>query len=281
MIENHWRIGRLSRSDEQEQYHGKSAHGSSSQRVVVGAKIRRGRGIRRIHYHRNAAGVSHSAGQDLNRRDESWLVEQARSKKPNGVPKSDPINAAPDDPNRRILIALDDNAHAHAMWYHRQQLNPSRRSSMNSLFVTALICSTVAVAPVPPQADKPIGATPTMSVAKVDGDRLTLTTTRTVIEFVLETRTVDIGGKTATQTVTIPVQKMISEVKACEMKDVKGFDPANKPIDAAKLAERLKAATPVFISADGQPIDEAFRKLLKNDAILLIVPQGEPGPMKK
>jgi hypothetical protein len=146
---------------------------------------------------------------------------------------------------------------------------------MNSLFLTALLCSVYSAAPVPVQADKPIGPTPTFSVAKVEGERLTLTTTRLVIEFVPTTQTVENGNKKVTQIVMVPVQKVISEVKASEIKDVKGFDTANKPIDAAKLAERLKTATPVVISADGQAIDETFRKLLKDDAILLIVPQGE------
>jgi hypothetical protein len=149
---------------------------------------------------------------------------------------------------------------------------------MTSLLLVTVLAVAYSPAPGPVPAVKPVGPPPTMSVAKVEGERLTLTRTRVVIEFVTETIVVQEGNKTITRQVMVPVQKLVPEVTTRDLKVVRGFDTANKPLDANKLAERLKTATPVFLSADGQPIDETFRKALKDDGILLIVPEGEPVP---
>jgi hypothetical protein len=143
------------------------------------------------------------------------------------------------------------------------------------LFAAAL---TAAYPPAPTVEVKPTGTPPTVAVARIDGERLILTSTRIVTKYETRTVTVQVGDRTEQRTVTVPVLVPEQTETAYVLKDVKAFDIANKPIEAAKLAERLKSATPVVISGDGQPIGEAFRKLLKDDAILLTVPQAQPVP---
>ena len=147
---------------------------------------------------------------------------------------------------------------------------------MTPLLFAAVL--TVAYPPAPPPEVKPSSVPPTFAVAKIDGERLVLTRVQLVTKYVPEVRTVQVGDKVVTETVAVPVQTAVQQESVYPLKDVKGFDAANKPIEAAKLAERLKNATPVVVSGDNQPIGEAFRKLLKDDAILLTVPLGQPVP---
>jgi hypothetical protein len=147
---------------------------------------------------------------------------------------------------------------------------------MTPLLLTAALA--LAYPPAPPAEAKPTGTPPTFSVAKIDGERLTLTSTRIVTKYETRTATVQVGDRTEQRTVVVPVQVPEQAQTTYALKDVKAFDAANKPIEAAKLTERLKDPTAVVVSGDGQPVGEAFRKLLKDDAILLTVPQAQPVP---
>src|SRR6516164_5700995 len=129
---------------------------------------------------------------------------------------------------------------------------------MTPLLFAAVL--TAAYPPAPPVEVKPTGTPPTFSVAKIDGERLILTSTRIVIKYEQRTETVQVGNMMVQRTVTVPVPVQVATETTHALKDVRAFDTANKPIEAAKLAERLKGATPVVISGDGQPIGEAFRK---------------------
>jgi hypothetical protein len=152
---------------------------------------------------------------------------------------------------------------------------------MTSLLFAAVLAAAYPPAPVPPPELKTTGTPPTIAVVQVDGENLKIIRNRIVTEYRTETVTVQQGNQTVTKTVVVPVMVPVQEVTNIVFKDVTGYDTANKPIEADKLAERLKKPTPVFISGDGQPIDEAFRKLLKDDVILLTVPQQPAPPPKK
>jgi hypothetical protein len=143
------------------------------------------------------------------------------------------------------------------------------------LFAAALVA---AYPPAPPVETKPTGTPPTISVAKIDGDRLILTRTQTVTRIESRTENVQVGNMVVPRVVKVPVQTPVTVETAYPLKDVKGFDAANKAIDAAKLAERLKNPTAVVVSGDGQPIGDAFRQLLKEDVIVLILPLAQPVP---
>jgi hypothetical protein len=150
---------------------------------------------------------------------------------------------------------------------------------MTSLLLSAVLAA--AYPPPPPiEPAKLPGIPPTVLVAQIDGEKLLITRSQLLTKYEQRTITRQVGNETVQETVAVPVLVQVPEVIPFPVKDVKAFDAANKPIDAEKVAERLKAATPVVISTDGQPVAEAYRKLLKDDAILLTLPHPLP-PMRQ
>jgi RNA polymerase sigma factor (sigma-70 family) len=58
---------------------------------------------------------------------------------------------------------------------------------------------------------------------------------------------------------------------------VKGFRPDGTVIASSDLAKRLgKKSVPVLVSADGKPVDPRHLRVVKEDTIILIVPQVKP-----
>lgn len=72
--------------------------------------------------------------------------------------------------------------------------------------------------------------------------------------------------------VTTYVTVVGEAARAFQGDNVKAFDTRGKPIPIEKLRELLRKERPVLVSQDGQPVDPFHLQLIKEDAIILIVP---------
>jgi hypothetical protein len=147
---------------------------------------------------------------------------------------------------------------------------------MTHLLFAALLSAAYPPAP-PPPAEKPLGPPPQILVASVEQGKLLVNRTVYIPKVVERIITVQDGNKTIQQKVA--VTEMVPEMRTTtyDLSGVKAFDGAGKEIDAKTLAERLKKATPVVVSSDGQPVDAQFLQLLKTEAVVLVVADMKPG----
>jgi hypothetical protein len=107
--------------------------------------------------------------------------------------------------------------------------------------------------------------------AKIDKGKLTWTVTE-VVPVIKEIEvTVNVNGMNVVQKRAVTAYEPQSVTRTADLKGVKATDAAGKEIDADKLAERLKEATPVvFVSGT---VPAKHRALFKDTTIFVeIVP---------
>jgi hypothetical protein len=130
----------------------------------------------------------------------------------------------------------------------------------------------------------PKGPQPTARVASLDeegnvrvriteaGERPVTTVKRTVV-----------GGAVREVETTVMTPFFSEIVKKVPVKDVKAFDTRGKALDEKALAEALKKETIVLVSADGNPVDPFYLKIVKEGTVVLVLPQDAkektPGPL--
>lgn len=88
-------------------------------------------------------------------------------------------------------------------------------------------------------------------------------------------RVVVANGKQVTVKQTVTVHEVVPVTKAVELKGLKVTDAAGKEIDADKVAERLKEATPVVLASGALP---AKHRALFKDTTLFVEPLPPPAP---
>jgi hypothetical protein len=119
---------------------------------------------------------------------------------------------------------------------------------------------------------------PRITLARVAEGALILEEVVTFQQVVTETRTVTENGVTKNVAVAVPVQVQKIQARSVPLKEVKAFDLDGRTVTPGRLAYMLKERTAVAISGGGNKLDPAFRKILKDDALLLLVPLEEPVP---
>jgi hypothetical protein len=106
--------------------------------------------------------------------------------------------------------------------------------------------------------------------AKIDKGKLTWTVTEVVPVTKQVEVTVNVNGMNVVQKRAITAYETVQVTKAAEVKGLKATDAAGKEIDADKLAERLKEATPVvFVSGT---VPAKHRALFKDTTVFLEFP---------
>jgi hypothetical protein len=142
-----------------------------------------------------------------------------------------------------------------------------------SAVLALVVPASLLAAPVP----EPPGPAPEITIVRKEGGNLI----REVIVYkavpVTREIAVVVDGKTVKRTVTEAQLVPVTELQAVPLKDVRAWTGDGKPLDADALARRLEKQTPVLISRDGRPLSAAYRALVRDDAIILALPQTE-GP---
>ena len=140
-----------------------------------------------------------------------------------------------------------------------------------------LLLGTLLLQPAPePPSDAIKGVPPLLVKAKVAKDELVsiATITKTVYKAEIRTRIMD--GKAVPYTVEVPVTVQSTILRAWDLKKAKIASAGGKKIDLDTLRKRLAVETPVFVSADGKPIDKGYLKLLREDVIVIEAPLIAP-----
>jgi hypothetical protein len=142
--------------------------------------------------------------------------------------------------------------------------------------VLLLAVAGLQAAPVPerPALEKPQTPPPTMAAAEIGKDGALLierTAVRSEVAQVTE-EVVLPGGRKEARTRLVPRQVILTTMEKVELKDVQAFGSDGKQIDTAKLAELLKKSTPVLVSTDGQKVDPYYLQLVKEGAVVLVLP---------
>ncbi len=139
-----------------------------------------------------------------------------------------------------------------------------------------LLLLSVLAAPRPEKSEAPKGPPPEVRVVKVSpkGDlvsEVTVMMTRMQTETRREERIVNGMNVVRNVTVSVPVVMQERRQVVHAAKDVKAFSAEGKAIDLKDLAKRLAYPTPVVVSADGRPVDPAYLRLFRKDALVLVL----------
>jgi len=133
--------------------------------------------------------------------------------------------------------------------------------------------------PAPVPAEKPLGAAPTFLVAKVEGDKLlsSARSPRPGMKSALkrfnkrrESHAGRQGSGSGHRDGNRAARPQNGESDRCRQ----------QALDAKALTERSRSRRRCWFPSDGQPISEGYRKLLKDDVILLILPEAQVAPEK-
>ena len=149
---------------------------------------------------------------------------------------------------------------------------------------TALILALTApafAAPLPHQAKPPAGPTPQfVIVAAVDMARGIWTTEDTVqvLVPVQETRVVERDGRKIQEVVTTFRPVFRTEHRNRTLVGMKRFSADGKSISEEELTKRVGPGSVVMLASSGALPDEAFRKLVKPDTVILVPVTPEPAP---
>jgi hypothetical protein len=83
-----------------------------------------------------------------------------------------------------------------------------------------------------------------------------------------------VGGVAITRTKTVMVP--IHEVRQATLdsKDLQVFTGAGKRIPPGEVARRVKGPTAVVIAADGKMVDPLYRRILREDTLIVVLPAG-------
>jgi hypothetical protein len=149
-----------------------------------------------------------------------------------------------------------------------------------AVLLPLLAADAARAAPVPPE--QPPGAAPEIVLARKDGRMVTVEITVVAPVTIVRQVTENVGGMTVTR--NVPETRLMPrrEMRQYAIEEVRGWTADGKQLDAETLAKRLEKGGPVLLSRDGKPLSAAYRELLKDDALILSLPQqsgpGNPPP---
>jgi hypothetical protein len=162
---------------------------------------------------------------------------------------------------------------------NRQRHPCEEEPNMTSTFLTLALLLPAAPAPAP-KATLPKGPPPRIVSASIDsegGFQLLESTTEYVQQQ--RQRTVVVGGQTqtVTETVMVPVMRMIQRKVDGENVEVCGVD--GKKIDPDEVRKLAGKTLPVLVSSDGKPVDPFFLRLAREGTLVLVISAKEPKPV--
>ncbi len=141
------------------------------------------------------------------------------------------------------------------------------------LVIIALAAASVAL-PRSAETDQPPvpAPAPRVSAAHVEGDNLYLVDVTTVFVPVQTKVKIKEGNKDCEKIVTEyrPVFEM--RTSRYVLRDIQAFGTDGKPIDPKSLPDHLKKRVPVLLSADRQPVHPFYRHIIKDGALILVLP---------
>jgi hypothetical protein len=116
-----------------------------------------------------------------------------------------------------------------------------------------------------------------LQVVVAQGGNLIIEEPVAVTKYVPQTVERVVNGTKMTFTVTAPVVELVLKRTATPLKDVSVHDLAGAKIDPDRVPEMLKKPTAVVISSTGE-IDKTFRELLKEGALIVVLPTKPTAP---
>jgi hypothetical protein len=144
----------------------------------------------------------------------------------------------------------------------------------------SILTSSALAAPVPEQPDAPPKGPPPLVMAVSVAPDGQVAIQRIVTEMVLEERTekVRVGNQIVEQKVTVMVPVLRETRVALDSKDVQVLTADGKRVDPKDVRSLLKKTSPVLVSADGKPVDPFYLRLVKENALIVILPQAGTVP---
>jgi hypothetical protein len=88
-----------------------------------------------------------------------------------------------------------------------------------------------------------------------------------------------VGGQAVTRTIEVAVPTVTVMKKVVPLASVQAHGTDGKPIDAKRLRELLVSGTAVLVSADGQPVDPFYLRLLKDGTVILVIGEKSDAPV--
>lgn len=145
---------------------------------------------------------------------------------------------------------------------------------LRSLFAVGLVAVLVGAAVAEPPALA--GPAPRVTVGQVAGDFLILEEAVAVTQIVAETRTVTENGVTKSYVVQKPVTVLKTTHEKVKLKEVKAYDLDGREVTPGRLQHILRERTAIAISNGGTKLDPLFRRMLKDDTLVLVLPPPVP-----
>jgi hypothetical protein len=145
----------------------------------------------------------------------------------------------------------------------------------------------VEAAPVPPlpgenavidQPELPYAAQPTACLATIDGDgTLKLRSVQsTGVEVTAMKCDVQADGSQVCRPVSVKRSSRTEITEEIDAAEVQAFTVDGQEVSADELASRLAREVPVLVSGDGKSVDPLYLKIIRDDAIVLVVPVVQP-----
>ncbi len=116
-----------------------------------------------------------------------------------------------------------------------------------------------------------------MQIVVAEGGNLIIEEQIVVSKSVPRTEEKNLNGKRISVTVTVTVPEIVLKRSAVKLKDVSVHDLAGAKIDPDRVPEMLRKPTAVIISPVGE-IDKAFRAVLKDNALIVVLPPPATSP---
>ena len=142
-----------------------------------------------------------------------------------------------------------------------------------ALFASLLLSTSAAFVPVPEKTPPLTGAPPIVqAISSVDADKglVLVEQTRTERVPVQVAESINVNGQTITRVRTEYKEVPTVTKQAFPVKDGKVQTADGKKLTAAEALKRLKAGTPIVISADGNPVSPGYLAIFQPDTIVLI-----------
>jgi hypothetical protein len=140
-------------------------------------------------------------------------------------------------------------------------------------------------APAPEDNPLPTGMPPQLTQAQIQDGKLIVYRSREVFRTRMTTieRTVD--GKTVKEMVPIPEAVWVVYMEKFELKGIQATDADGTKLDEDALKRVLTRWTTVAVAGDGRPVEAIYRKALKKDTVVLVLPVPKmpaiPGKLPK
>lgn len=118
----------------------------------------------------------------------------------------------------------------------------------------------------------PKGAAPIIRLGHIEKGNFVTQTQLMQAVPVTEQRTVNVGGKQETVTVTSYVYQAKTVNQTLDLSKATATTAGGKKLDKDALARRLAKPAAVVWSADGKPVDKGYLAMFKPDTVVIVVP---------